>query len=290
MSCWSQSLNFSEDSLFARCEKGIPLSQTVQLVLCILAASVFSASAVAQSPWSDPLKVEDKPDILLPDSKSQEEKQIIETKEKQEKFEEKRKTPLVEDPKTDVEGKKIPTGEPQPQALGHKLISIAGVYSANISGAHDDGKSGSFYPMAALLEVGATDSIAFETGLIFVERQYQVANDNYLLQQNVKRLHLPVTLKLWWRDIVGFSVGPYMAFAMSSLQSYEIIRVTDSDDLETPAEDFVEFGFESSFTLNLPLAEKTGVFAEVRYFAPYDTIQLKKYNSVYGLAGFKYQF
>lgn len=232
-----------------------------------------------------PIAVEAKSTESLPSQKPREA-----MKQKQEKLEEKRKTPLVEDPKTDVEGKPTPTSPAQPVGLGFKTVSIAGVYSTNLTGAYDAVKKGEFYPLSGLFEIGATENISFETGLIFVERQYQVANDNYLLQQDVNRLHIPVMVKLWWRDIIAISFGPYMAFAMSGTRSTEVIRVVDSDDLETPAEDFVEFGFDSALTLNIPLKNKTGIFVEVRYFAPYDTIQFRKYNSIYGLAGFKYQF
>lgn len=262
------------------------MNSNLTLTLLIFFALSVSVRAIAQN-TPTPITVEGKSKDLLPMPGQQ---HVEKVQQKQEKLEEKRKTPLVEDPKTDVEGQPVSSMPVKPEGLGYKMISIAGTYSANISGAYDAGKSGEFYPLSGLFELGATKNIAFETGLIFVERQYQVANDNYLLQQDVNRLHIPVMVKLWWKDIIAISVGPYMAFAMSAVRSTEVIRVMDSDDLETPAEDFVEFGFDSALTIHIPIREKTGIFAEIRYFAPYDTIQLKKYNSVYGLAGFKYQF
>lgn len=183
-----------------------------------------------------------------------------------------------------------PVESPADKDGGHFLVSFAGVYSVNLHGIHNEKRDGDFYPLSALFELGANDNISFETGLIFVERQYQVVNDNYKLQQNVHRIHIPVNLKLWWHDIIAFGLGPYIAFAASGTSSYEVIRITDSDDLQTPANDFVEFGFEASLTFNVPINDKTGIFIETRYFTPYDTIQLHKYNSLYGLAGLKYQW
>lgn len=217
-------------------------------------------------------------------------------KDRQDKVDEKRKTPLVEDSRTGVDGKKVPVeGEktaevPAEESKGHFLVSVAATYSVNLHGIHNEDKDGQFYPLSVLLELGANDNISFETGLIFVERQYQVVNDNYKLQQNINRIHIPVNLKLWWRDMIAFGVGPYVAFAASGMNSYEVIRVADTDDLETPAEDFTEFGFEASLTFNVPLNDRTGIFVEARYFTPYDTIQLHKSNSIYGLAGVKYQW
>ncbi len=255
--------------------------------ICVfITGMLISAPAFAQKP----IEVEGSSGSLLPTARQDEQALAKDTKNKQEKVEEKRKTPLSEDPKTDTEGKALPQDQSQAVGQGHKRLSVAAVYSANITGAREPEKSGEIYPLAALLEIAASESIAFETGLIFVERQYQVANDNYLLQENVHRIHIPVTLKLWWRDIFAFSVGPYMAFAVSGVESYELIRIVDSDDLETPAADFVEFGFDAGVTLQLPIGEKHGAFVEARFFTPYDTIDFKKYNSVFALAGYKYKF
>lgn len=173
---------------------------------------------------------------------------------------------------------------------GHILYSLAAVYSPNIHGVIRPDKAGQIFPLALLVEIGANDNIGFETGLIFNERQYLVESDNYNLQQNVKRVHIPVTVKIWWRDTVAISAGPYVSVAASGIESQKWIRVSDTNNLKTPADDTFEFGFESALTFNFPLSDKTGLFVEGRYYAPYGEVQLKKYNSVYGLIGIKIQW
>lgn len=183
-----------------------------------------------------------------------------------------------------------PNEKPKAEGKGHFLVSLAGVYSSNIRGVVRPEKSGKFFPLALLFEIGANENIGFETGIIFTERQYLVANDNYQLQQNVKRFHVPVTVKIWWRDTIAISAGPYASVAASGVDSEKWIRVADTNNLKTPADDTFEFGFESALTLNLPLSDKTGVFIEGRYYAPYGEVHFQKYNSLYGLIGIKVQW
>jgi hypothetical protein len=182
-----------------------------------------------------------------------------------------------------------PSKKPE-QGIGYFIVSLAAVYNFNLSGVRDEKSSGELAPGALLFEMGANKNIGFETGIIFLEQQYQVANDKYYLQQNVKRLRVPLTVKIWFFDTIAISAGPYVAISASRINSYKVVRTVEDNSLTTPADNFVEFGFDAALTLNVPINHKSGVFVEGRYYAPYDKVELKKYNSFYLMGGVKYNW
>lgn len=141
---------------------------------------------------------------------------------------------------------------------------------------------------AAFFELKTNELVSFETGLVLIEQQYQTNNSNYSLYQSVQRLRLPLAIKISYRDILSLGLGTYIAVPVEGLTSNKVIITSDTNNLQTPAENFLEFGFDSSLSLNLPVNAKWILYVEGRYFSPYDKNSEMAVNTFYGLVGARY--
>ncbi len=141
---------------------------------------------------------------------------------------------------------------------------------------------------AAFFELKTNELVSFETGLVILQQQYQTSNSNYSLYQSVPRLRLPLAIKISYRDIISIGLGSYIAVPLEGLTSTKVIQVADTNNLQTPAENFLEFGFDSSLSLNIPINPQWFVFVEARYFSPYDKNSDLAVNTFYGLVGARF--
>lgn len=179
--------------------------------------------------------------------------------------------------------------EEEPNQIAGARLSIAALttYQPQHPGTSSD-KTWNTKSAAVLFELKTNELVSFETGLLVIDQQYQTSNANYSLFQSVHRLRVPVGIKISYKDIISLGLGTYIAAPIEGLNTTKVIKTTDSNNLQTPAENFLEFGFDSSLSINLPINSQWILFIEGRYFSPYDKNSEMAVNTFYGLVGARY--
>jgi hypothetical protein len=167
---------------------------------------------------------------------------------------------------------------------GGLVLSLAGVVSDR-AGDLDEGRNNDRVDVGGgiLVEASVNDNFGIETGLLLVNRVYDVEANNSRLVEEVNRLHVPVVARFWATDFFSIAAGPYASFRTED----EEATISNGTGLETSADDDVEFGLDAAATVNLAMNDKTGLFLEGRYSRPFDEANNEDSDVVSGLVGLK---
>lgn len=133
-------------------------------------------------------------------------------------------------------------------------------------------------------EYNLNQQYGLEIGLFNIKRRYVTSSDGETLAQDAHRAHFPLLLRGWLWNNLSLGIGPFASFRTSNIRS---ARSANSDNLETQAEDEVEFGLETAATLNIAYGDKTGVFIEGRWSEPFNQREEVEINQFTALAGVK---
>lgn len=170
---------------------------------------------------------------------------------------------------------------------GELIMSIFGVINESVDQDGSTGRDKGYnYGLGGLVEANFNGFIGFETGAIFVQRQYEYGFAGVSLVQEVGRLHVPIVAKFWPTNFLAVGVGPYASLKVGNVKNtLEIGSLSGSVD--TKADDEVELGLDATITLNFSIADKTGLFVEGRYSKPFNEGEDTELDGMTGLAGVK---
>lgn len=177
---------------------------------------------------------------------------------------------------------------PSQAERGEFIISIAAVANSTIEKIENNEEDKSYNVGAALLfEANVNSYIGIETGGIFIDRQYDVKAGNLRLVEDVKRLHVPILLRLWPADFVSIAAGPFASFKVgNTTRTIEIGNIA-SADLKTSADQEAQYGLDAAVTFNIAVYNKTGLFVEGRYSSPFEKEENETSDEATALIGLK---
>lgn len=177
---------------------------------------------------------------------------------------------------------------PSQAERGEFIISIAAVANSTIEKIENNEEDKSYNVGAALLfEANVNSYIGIETGGIFIDRQYDVKVGNLRLVEDVKRLHVPILLRLWPADFVSIAAGPFASFKVgNTTRTIEIGNIA-SADLKTSADQEAQYGLDAAVTFNIAVYNKTGLFVEGRYSSPFEKEENETSDEATALIGLK---
>ena len=173
---------------------------------------------------------------------------------------------------------------------GSLILSFAGIANENVDQLDQQSDDTSYdlnYGLAVLVEAGINDHFGIETGVLYTKVQYDAEAAGARFVQSVNRLHVPVLARYWIVDYFSVGAGPYASFKTGSVQNTVSIGDVELGDVETSADDSVQFGLDFAATFNFAIADKTGIFLEGRYSLPFDEEPNEDVKQVYALAGLK---
>lgn len=138
-----------------------------------------------------------------------------------------------------------------------------------------------------LIEANLNGQIGIEFGALFLSRRYDVDRAGLKITEEVSRIHIPIVARFWATDFLSMALGPFIAFKTgtkkTSLQSGD----TRLGSINTSADDSFEYGMDAAFTIDLAVANKTGVFIEGRYSDTLDEKPNEDSDQISALAGIK---
>jgi opacity protein-like surface antigen len=171
---------------------------------------------------------------------------------------------------------------------GALILSLFGVVNETVDKVESEDRNESIdFGFGALVEANVNGFLGIETGLLYVKRQYEYSAAGSSLVQQVNRLHVPVLAKFWPTNFLYVGAGPYVSFKTGSVNSALNIGGVDVGSVDTSADDDVELGYDISTGVNFSVADKTGVFVELRYSSPFEKESSENYEELTALAGVK---
>lgn len=171
---------------------------------------------------------------------------------------------------------------------GSLVLSLTGVANDRISEVQGDQENNEInFGLGALIEAGINDHFGMETGVLLINRQYDVKEGNTRVVQEVKRLHIPILARFWATDFFSIAAGPFLSFRTGDAKTSLEIGGEDVGSISTSADDDVEYGLDAAVTFNIAIKDKSGIFVEGRYSAMLDNEQDEETNQVSALAGLK---
>lgn len=171
---------------------------------------------------------------------------------------------------------------------GALILSLFGVANENVDEVDTEDRNESVnLGFGALVEANVNGFLGIETGALYVKRQYEYSAAGSSLVQQVDRLHVPVLAKFWPTNFLYVGAGPYVSFKTGSVNSALNIGGVDVGSINTSADDDIELGFDLSTGVNFSVADKTGVFVELRYSSPFEKESSEDYEELTALAGVK---
>lgn len=142
------------------------------------------------------------------------------------------------------------------------------------------------YGAAIFIEANKSDIFGFETGVMYIKKQYVANVAGAKVVDEVDRLHIPAMARLWATDFLSVAAGPYIAFSVGDVE--RTVTVGDAAvNYESSASDDIELGLDVAGTLNLAIDDKSGIFIEGRYSQPVDEESAEDVDKATALAGFK---
>jgi opacity protein-like surface antigen len=171
---------------------------------------------------------------------------------------------------------------------GALILSLFGVVNETVDKVESEDRNESIdFGFGVLVEANVNGFLGIETGLLYVKRQYEYSAAGSSLVQQVNRLHVPVLAKFWPTNFLYVGAGPYVSFKTGSVNSALNIGGVDVGSVDTSADDDVELGYDISTGVNFSVADKTGVFVELRYSSPFEKESSENYEELTALAGVK---
>ena len=168
---------------------------------------------------------------------------------------------------------------------GSLIISVAGLANDTVDDYEDDEHN---YGGAVLIEAGINDHFGIETGVLYTKLVTSLESSNASLVREVDRLHVPIAARVWLFDFFSIAAGPFASFRTGSVDNTFNVNGQTFASNETSADDDVRFGYDVAATLNFAVADKTGLFVELRHSSFFDDEDSEESDQLYGLAGFKF--
>ena len=171
---------------------------------------------------------------------------------------------------------------------GSLILSLTGVANDRVKDVEDNQNNNEFnFGAGALIEAGINDHFGIETGVLFINRQYDLEAGEARVVQEVNRLHVPVLARFWATDFFSIALGPFVAFRTGNTKTSLEVGDTEIGSIKTSADDDVEYGLDAALTFNIAVNDKSGLFVEGRYSKLLDNNQGEEANQVSALAGLK---
>lgn len=171
---------------------------------------------------------------------------------------------------------------------GEFIFSVAAVANNTIDNIENNEENKEYnVGLALLFEANVNSYIGIETGGILIDRQYDVEAGSLRLVEDVKRLHVPILVRLWPADFVSIAAGPYASLKVGNTNRKVEIGNIASASLKTSAEEETQFGLDAAVTLNFAVFNKTGIFIEGRYSSPFEKEDNETSDEATALVGLK---
>jgi len=172
---------------------------------------------------------------------------------------------------------------------GSLLLSVAGVANDRVSDIDSETNTDDLnYGFGALVEGNFNSYFGIETGALLIKRNYTFEAGPLKATQSVKRLHIPVLARVWPTNFFSIAGGGFTSIKTGSVDTELDLNNTNIADINTSADDSVEFGLEAAATLNFAVNKKTGLFVEGRYSQALGEESNEDSNHLMGLAGLKF--
>ena len=111
-----------------------------------------------------------------------------------------------------------------------------------------------------------------EIGLFYMEKPYVRVQDNNVLIQQRKRLHITTGYRYWWSSYFSTALGIFSAFSIGD--NKDVRRDSGlAEDFESSANVITVYGADLSLRLEIDINKKDGIFFDTRYsmhFKPED--------------------
>lgn len=172
---------------------------------------------------------------------------------------------------------------------GEFIVSAAAVANNSIEKIQNNEKKEKYNLGAAILfEANVNSYFGLETGGILIERQYDVELGALRLVEEVKRLHVPILIRLWPTNYLSIAAGPFASFKLgNTTRTAEIGNITAAS-LKTSADSSTQYGLDAAVTLNFAVYKKTGLFFEGRYSSPFEKEKHENSDEATALIGLKF--
>lgn len=143
-----------------------------------------------------------------------------------------------------------------------------------------------FEGIVGLAELKTNEFLGLEVGFLTMSQKYKSQYERWI--EEVDRIHLPLLIKVNWKNWIYLGLGSYLSFSTSSVKRIDNAPGQLTSDPKTDAHHFFEPGFESSFGLNIPIGHKWSILTELRYIRPYSTESSKFVDNLFSLLVVRY--
>lgn len=158
--------------------------------------------------------------------------------------------------------------EERPRIAVGGLMGMTGVREGSSNPAQSKGMSSSRkvgWGAGVLIESLVAPTLGVETGMLFLERKFEIKNGAFSLTRTVPTLIVPLEARFWLIDSLSVAGGVFGSVRVGDQKDEYAVGNSTFASVSSGGREAIEFGMTLAATFGLLSIDKTGIFVEARY-------------------------